>query len=476
MNGLFPFSMNIRQKVFSAMLLCLAAIAGIGGFSYRYLNEIENRQHLSEITDDLSNTILEIRRSEKNYFFFGSMDDLKENRKYVRQAIDTVERIMPDLKIHNLGPLLTNMRTELISYDGKMAEIELCLNNHDTSCKKLEDSIRDKGRNLAVMAHDLVNLERHKIFLIIAKLKNHLAYSIFIFLLMGGFLAFLTSWRIVKPLKTIERATRQIAKGDFKSVRCSERWSSDEAGRVMEAFNRMITELEKRQEQLVQAQKLSSIGIMAAGIAHQLNNPLNNISTSCQIILEEIEIADRDFIRRMLESSEQEVQRARDIVRGLLEFSRTTEFSPKPSSLSELVHKVIKLVSGQIYSGIEIKTDIPEITVNMDTGQMQEVFINLVLNSGQAIGDSKGTIWIRATEDNESRTVDICIEDTGPGIATVNLSQIFDPFFTTKEEASGTGLGLSIAYGIVKQHMGRINAENIKGGGARFLIRLPLYR
>lgn len=476
MNGLFPFSLNIRQKVFSAMLLCLAAIAGIGGFSYRYLNEIENRQHLSEVTDDLSNTILEIRRSEKNYFFFGSIDDLKENGKYVRQAVDIVERIMPDLKIHNLGPLLSNMRAELLAYDGKMAEIEACLKNHDSSCKKLEDNVREKGRNLAVMAHDLVNLERHKIFLIIAKLKNHLAYSIFVFLLMGGFLAFLTSWRIVKPLKVIEKATRQIAKGDFKSIRCSERWRNDEAGRVIEAFSKMITELEKRQEQLVQAQKLSSIGIMAAGIAHQLNNPLNNISTSCQIVLEELDIADRDFIRRMLESSEQEVQRARDIVRGLLEFSRTKEFSLKPSSMPELVQKVIKLVSGQIYTGIEIKTDIPEITVNMDAGQMQEVFINLILNSAQAIGDVKGCIWIKAVADLESRTFEISVEDTGPGISTENLSKIFDPFFTTKEEATGTGLGLSIAYGIVKQHMGRIYAENVKGGGARFVIRLPLFR
>ncbi len=120
-----------------------------------------------------------------------------------------------------------------------------------------------------------------------------------------------------------------------------------------------------------------------------------------------------------------------------------------------------------------MQTEIPDISINMDQGQMQEVFINLVLNSAQAIGDRAGSIWISANPSTELKTVDIIIKDTGAGIPDEHLSRIFDPFFTTKETSSGTGLGLSIAYGIVKQHFGVITAENIDGGGACFTITMP---
>lgn len=476
MASFFPFIMNIRQKLFFFMLACLAAIAAIGGVSYRYLVEMENIHRISEITDDISNTILEIRRSEKNYFFYGSPDDIIANHRYTKQAAETIEKIIPDLKIHNLGELLANLRNEIDLYDKSMDELERCFREQkEKSCGIYEENVRERGKNLVLMSHDLVALERMKIFLIIAKLKTHMMYSVLVFTVMGGFLAFLISRRIVSPLKMIEKATNQIAKGNFEAFNPDKKWSDDEAGRVVEAFHRMISELEKRQEQLVQAQKLSSIGIMAAGIAHQLNNPLNNISTSCQIVIEELDENKDAFLRQMLENSEHEVQRARDIVRGLLEFSRSKEFSLKPSSLKDLVGKVLKLVAGQIPPCIEMKTDIPDIILNMDNAQMQEAFINLVLNSAEAIGEHKGVISIGAETDNASEMVKITIDDTGPGIPETCLSKIFDPFFTTKETSSGTGLGLSIVYGIIKQHSGMISAKNKKTGGARFVVHLPVF-
>jgi len=474
MAGSFPFIMNIRQKLFFFMLACLVAIAAIGGFSYRYLGEMENIHRISEITDDISNTILEIRRSEKNYFFYGAPDDIISNHKYTKQAAETIEKVIPDLKIHNLGELLTNLRAEIDLYDKSMNELEKCFSERKKeSCVICEENVREKGKNLVMMSHDLVSLERMKIFIIIAKLKTHMIYSILIFTVMGGFLAFLISRRIVRPLKLIEKATNQIAQGNFEALNPYKKWRDDEAGKVVEAFHRMISELEKRQEQLVQAQKLSSIGIMAAGIAHQLNNPLNNISTSCQIVLEELDEKGNGFLRQMLENSEHEVQRARDIVRGLLEFSRSKEFSIRPSSLKELTGKVLKLVAGQIPPSIEIKTDIPDIVLNMDQAQMQEAFINLMLNSAEAIGENKGEIRISAKIHNAVEMVRITIDDTGPGIPEEHLSKIFDPFFTTKETSSGTGLGLSIVYGIIKQHSGIITAENKKNKGARFVVEMP---
>ncbi len=117
----------------------------------------------------------------------------------------------------------------------------------------------------------------------------------------------------------------RIAKGDFSPLPVMD--TRDETQQVVEAFNRMVTELERRQDQLVQAKKLSSLGVLTSGVAHQLNNPLNNISTSCQILLEDLDQLETDFVRRVLTNVEQEVARARDIVKGLLEFSRAKEFS-----------------------------------------------------------------------------------------------------------------------------------------------------
>lgn len=452
------------------------AITAIGGFSYSYLSDMENIHKTSEITDDISNNILEIRRSEKNFFFYGSPDDLIANHRYTLKAIETIRTIMPELKAHNLGELLGNLKTELDSYDKSMDSVEICLKEKKGQpCSIFEENVREKGKNLILMSQELVTIERQKIFLIIAKLKTHMIYSILVLTIMGGFLAVLISRKIVRPLKLIEKATYQIAQGNFEFLNSENKWHDDEAGKVVVAFNKMISELEKRQEQLIQAQKLSSIGIMAAGIAHQLNNPLNNISTSCQIVLEELDENENAFLRQMLENSEHEVQRARDIVRGLLEFSRSTEFSLKPSSLKELTSKVLKLVAGQIPPCIEIKTDIPDITLNMDQSQMQEAFINIILNAAEAIGEKKGEISICAKADSYAQIVKITVDDTGPGIPDTNLSRIFDPFFTTKETSSGTGLGLSIVYGIIKQHSGIIRAESLKNKGAKFIIEIPIF-
>jgi signal transduction histidine kinase len=239
----------------------------------------------------------------------------------------------------------------------------------------------------------------------------------------------------------------------------------------------MVAELEKRQEQLVQNKKLSSLGILTSGVAHQLNNPLNNISTSCQILLEESGKTDPELMRKMLSNIEQEVSRAKDTVKGLLEFSRDRDFALVPVSLNEIVERSIRLVSSQVPSGIEIQKDIPkDLILNIDSQRMQEVFLNLIMNAVQAIDSSAGLIKISARPDYDFGIAIITVEDTGVGIPEKNFSMIFDPFFTTKEVGIGTGLGLSIVYGILQKHQGTISVESRVGEGARFIIHLPLHR
>ena len=147
--------------------------------------------------------------------------------------------------------------------------------------------MREHGKRLVELSQQLVRFERKKILEIIKTLKTQLLTSLGIFVVLGGFLVFIVSRKILQPLKTIEKTTLRIAMGNFTPLPVLD--TRDETQRVVEAFNRMVEELEKRQDQLVQAKKLSSLGVLTAGVAHQLNNPLNNISTSCQILLEELE-------------------------------------------------------------------------------------------------------------------------------------------------------------------------------------------
>jgi len=243
----------------------------------------------------------------------------------------------------------------------------------------------------------------------------------------------------------------------------------------VEAFNKMISELEKRQDQLVQAQKLSSLGILTSGIAHQLNNPLNNISTSCQVLQEEIPDGNSEFIGKLLHNIDQEVDRARDIVKGLLEFSREREFQENWVNLENLVIRTTRLIASQLPAGVEIFTEIPEeLDIIADGQKLQEVLLNLLLNAAQAMPNEAGRITITAAEDKKAKEVEILVKDTGCGIPEDNLPLIFDPFFSTKEVGYGTGLGLAVAHGIIEQHKGTLSVASRVGEGSVFTIRLPL--
>jgi signal transduction histidine kinase len=445
-----------------------------GGLSYRYLRSIRIKAHFVEAADDLSNVILEIRRYEKNYLLYESQDDLSENRSYIGQASQMIKGILPDIKTLQIEPDLNLLGVQLTEYAESMEQLAGCKKMAYESCVILEDRVRESGKNLVDLSQQLVRKERELILQSLHSVEQNLILSIAVLIFLEGFFIFFVGAKIVRPLRTIEKTTIRIAQGDFAQISVGH--SKDETQRVMEAFNRMISELERRQEQLVQAKKLSSIGILASGIAHQLNNPLNNISTSIQILCEEFGHGDPAFSQHLLNNCNQEIARAQEIVKGLLEFSRKKDFAPRPTALYEIVERSIRLISSQVPSGIEILADVPHnLQLDVDGQRIQEVFLNLLMNAIQAI-DATGNITIQARpidSENQLEWVEIIIADTGAGIDSNDLGRIFDPFFTTKEVGVGTGLGLSIVYGIIEKHRGSIAVESRVGAGSRFIIRLP---
>jgi len=234
--------------------------------------------------------------------------------------------------------------------------------------------------------------------------------------------------------------------------------------------------LKKRSEQLLQARKLASLGILTAGVAHELNNPLNNISTSIQILLEELEEDNIKNKRNMLLEAEKQVERARDIVKALLEFSREKSLSFKQVQFRNLVEKTVNLLKRELPSEITVDMKIPEdIEANLDPKRIQQVIINLILNSIQAMTE-EGVLTIKAWEgmENDAKMLYFQVQDTGHGISNQDINKIFDPFFTTRDVGKGSGLGLSISHSVIEQHGGRIDVESFPGEKTKITVILPL--
>ena len=307
--------------------------------------------------------------------------------------------------------------------------------------------------------------------------------------------AVLIARRISRPLKTLEGVAQQIADGDLnrevvvnapeevehlaKSINRMakkletektelEEWGSTLEKRVQERTD----EIKKIHSQLFRSEKLASLGKLAAGVAHEINNPLTGILTNSSLLLEDLgkddpRWDDVDIIVR-------ETIRCREIVKRLLDFAKQTKPQKKWTNVNTLIENIVLLVRNQtsfrnIAIDKNLADNLPEIL--SDTDQIQQVFINIILNAAEAMTKG-GTLRIESALTVDKQFITIRFADTGPGIPEEQRERIFDPFYTTKEH--GTGLGLSISYGIVEQHGGTIGVESCQGKGSTFTVQLPV--
>jgi PAS domain S-box-containing protein len=236
----------------------------------------------------------------------------------------------------------------------------------------------------------------------------------------------------------------------------------------------MEKELEETRLQLLQAEKMASLGKLAAGVAHQLNNPLGGIILFTKLVMEDynLEKKAKEDLNRVLKDAE----RCRDTVKELLEFSRQTNYLMKPCDINQTISRTLFLLENQsLFQNIDIKKDLAASlpSAQADVQQLNHLFMNIILNAAEAM-DGKGELTVLSHAIANSERIRIEISDTGPGIPQEILPQIFEPFFTTKEEGKGTGLGLSLAYGIVENHGGSIRAKSQTGRGTKFTIELPV--
>lgn len=419
----------------------------------------------------LNNICLEIRRYEKNFIIRHDEEDFQRVVEYLNEAQEYIPQLKKNVGVVAHPRHLDKLQKTLSEYEKTFLtfKTECMLESSDQECHS-RLILRNIGHELVRITDELLHQEQKRMTDFVDNHRNLIIQSVIVFIILSIFTLRLLYSSIIQPLKTIQRSAEEIAAGTFH--RLSLPVKRDEVYSVLHTFNKMVTDLKEQQEQLFQAKKLSSIGTLASGTAHQINNPLNNIATSCQLALAETDVDQSPFTAQMLKTIDQETQRAGEIVRGLLEFSRAHTFSMKEVRLKSVVDKVMQLVASQIPAGITVEQTVPaHFTLNLDVQKMVEALLNLILNGIQAIERPPGTVTLTAAaKDNQIR---ISIRDTGVGIKPENLQKVFDPFFTTKEEGSGTGLGLAVVYGIIQKHNGTIQVKSEEGKGTRFIIALP---
>jgi two-component system NtrC family sensor kinase len=297
--------------------------------------------------------------------------------------------------------------------------------------------------------------------------------------LISMLLSYLVSRRISVPIMKLVSASREVAQGNL-DARVEIR-SSDELGEMAASFNAMASSLEQRDEQLkeftrnkiMESERLALIGQLAANVAHELNNPLQGIVTYSHLLLEKMSCENSSS------SSAQKIvtqaNRCRDIIRGLLDFSRQRKPDMTVCNINSVLNECISLLENQAnFQNIQINKDLeqglPMIVV--DPSQMQQVFINIIINAAEAM-ENGGQLTLKSRFNPTNEFIEIEIADTGHGIPEDDMEKLFDPFFTTKEVGHGTGLGLAISYGIIKEHRGSIFVESEVGKGTSFIMRLP---
>ncbi len=429
---------------------------------------------LIEKFDDFRESILEMRRYEKNFIYFKDAGSLNETVFYFFRIEDFSRDLAKDVVRVVGADKFSEFQNDLTDYKSILDQSMKRVKSGKTELNV--ERIRTKGKKMVDFANELIIAKRQRI----QKAINRIGIIPVVFLV--SFIVFvvlilqLISKGILKPVALMQQATEEAARGTFKPiVYASER--EDEVTHLIETFNEMAKQLETKQEQLLQSRKMASIGTLTSGIAHELNNPLNNISLTAESLMEDFtEMTAAEASEMMLEILAQ-ADRAGQVVKNLLEFSRTERPLLLELCIDDVLDRTMKLIKNQIMvTGIHLKRenskDLPPIKGRSQ--DLQQAFINILLNSIQAMKDLSGdNIITLRTGLGPDGYIRIDFSDTGVGIKPEDMKHIFDPFYTTKPVGRGTGLGLSLVYGIIRTHGGYVEVKSDINIGTTFSIYLP---
>jgi two-component system, NtrC family, sensor kinase len=464
---------TIRGQIMTAFLICFVFMGIIIAFNYNNFRSLSRSMQFFEIAEELNKNLLEMRRYEKNYFLYRQEFNYEENLTFANQLTLTLQREHTSL-IEAIGRRnYDNFVAYVSNYTGLMARLRR-LACDTQNCTALQEQIRGVGQNLLVLADQLVSTERYSINRLVQHMIPLPLISLLFLVILLGFVIFFIGEKVIRPLARITRESEAVAQGMFQRI-TPYGDGKNEIHHLVSAINRMMTELEKRQEQLIQSRKIASIGTLTAGIAHEINNPVNNLSLTLEALIEDGEQMDAQERHQLYQEAMDQADRTSEIVKNLLEFSRASHPKVEYVDIEELIDKTARLLNNELkLNNIrfvkEVNGQLP--SVRLDKGGLQQVLLNLFINSLQVMGKD-GELRVTMGPAGTPGEVRIDIIDTGPGIPAEYIDQVFDPFFTTKKDGQGTGLGLSVSYNIIEKNGGRMEVKSPPGQGACFSILLP---
>jgi two-component system NtrC family sensor kinase len=466
---------SIRLRIILIFLVTFTLTCCIIIADMIFISNLSDQQQFLEKAANFEFEIQQARRFEKNYFLYGT--NLHDALDHVHNAYTMIDNFKEKMRNIIGDHAFKNMSNNLERYKESLEKLrtlslEEVSGSHEERLS-VESEIRNFGAAILADASNVIDQERLRIHSLMNTSMITAVTALIFILIIGIFLTTYITRQIIHSYSRFEEYTHRIATGDFSLITPA-RMYRDEFSNLAIALNHMLIELKDRENQLLQSRKMAAVGTLTAGIAHELNNPLNNISLITESLLDEFDKWDKNQKLEMLKQIFSQVERAGATVANLLDFTRSDEIAYEQIHINDVINRTLGFVANEIHvNKVKLEKDLgqnlPQISGNPHN--LQQVFLNILLNSIQAMPDG-GVLTVKSYIDNCALKIDI--SDTGEGISPENKDKIFDPFFTTKVVGEGTGLGLSVSYGIIKQHHGEILVESELGEGSKFSIILPV--
>jgi len=468
---------TIRTRLVMMFSLFVVGSVVITAAMWVLVSRIDRKIAFIGVADQLNYEILQARRFEKNYLLYGS--DLEHVDYHIDAAHAAMERSMEELVTSVSGECLEYLEVNLWRYRELIGTLRRLDDGEgagsEATREETQAELRECGSHLVECGQKVASREREYVRTMLDASRVIPVIYLLSVIALSIYAAHFLRRHILQRLELLMAAAQRIGAGDFSPI-VPIRKHRDEFTNLAVAFNRMTSELERREEFLLQSQKLRAVGSLTAGVAHELNNPINNIMLTAAVLSEEFDGLPADEQQELIGDILEQAERARKIVRNLLDFARESEISSERLRIGEVVCSAIDIAGNQLkLAGVkvfrEIPDDLPE--VEGDRQYLSQVFLNLILNAVEAMAEG-GTLTLRSDVSEETGFLAIHVTDTGPGMSPRVQKAIFDPFFTTKATGSGTGLGLSVSLGIVHKHGGEIKVRSKPGEGSTFTVILPV--
>ncbi len=466
---------SIRLRVALGFMLTFLLTCTIIIAAVIFISRLGAKQLFIEKAGNYIFEIQQARRFEKNFLLYGT--DFDDALSFVNNAQDLLKAAHMDFCAIIGEGAYARMSENLKHYRELLSRLGQLRTKADARAAEegriVQAELRRSGAELVSDAANAIDKERLIFHTRLHTSKIIAASALVFILILEIFIVTFIARQIFFPFKRFENYMQRIAAGDFSPITPAKKLQ-DEFTDLAVAINRMLKEIQDRGTQLAEYRKRVAIGTLTAGIAHEINNPLNNISLTTETLIYSYhELPDEERLG-MLKDIFSQVERAGATVANLLDFTHRDQSAFKLISVTDVLASTAALLQNELLLGhITLKMvsddDLPHIRGHHQN--LQQVFLNLFLNAMEAMSGGGELTVSTSVEDGFVR---IDISDTGAGIPEELLERIFDPFFTTKAVGKGTGLGLSVSFGIIEKHHGSITVHSQVGHGSTFTVRLPM--